>query len=150
MHYGSQSSLVVSWKRIYNSLSLRIRHEVFFSQLNSFLAIILQLSIQKTLFNSILLLPISCPGRLASQNLARLLTELFFISTLYRPRRKHSTSIFGKACLSELLHSNGSYSIVNCVSVAAAMRLPSHCLAMDIYFDFIIPAFGHHVTIYFH
>jgi hypothetical protein len=48
-HHGSQSSLVVSWQRIYNSLSLQITHVVFFSQLNSFLAIILQLPTQ---FNS--------------------------------------------------------------------------------------------------
>jgi hypothetical protein len=33
-------------------------------------------------------------------------------------------------------HSNGSYSIVACVFVAAGMCLPGHCLAMNIYSDF--------------
>jgi hypothetical protein len=46
------------------------------------------------------------------------------------------------------LHSNGSYSIVAWVFLAAGMCLPSRCLAMNVYSDFIIPAFGHHVTIY--
>jgi hypothetical protein len=49
-----------------NSLSLRITHEVFFSQPNFFLAIILQVPIPKTRLNSIPLLPGSSPGRLAS------------------------------------------------------------------------------------
>jgi hypothetical protein len=49
MHYDSQSSLVVSWQRIYNRLSLQITHEVFFAPPNSSLAIILQLPTQ---FNS--------------------------------------------------------------------------------------------------
>jgi hypothetical protein len=45
------------------------------------------------------------------------------------------------------LHSNESYSIVACVIVAAGMFLPSSCLAMDVFFDFTIPAFGRHATI---
>jgi hypothetical protein len=46
----------------------------------------------------------------------------------------------------EPLHSNGSYSIVACVFVAAGMRLPSRFLAMNFCSDFAIPAFGSHVT----
>jgi hypothetical protein len=46
------------------------------------------------------------------------------------------------------LHSNGSYSIVPCVFVAAGMCLPSRCLAMNVYSDFTIPAFARHVSIY--
>jgi hypothetical protein len=46
------------------------------------------------------------------------------------------------------LHRNWSYSIVACVFVAAGMCLPSCCLAMNIYSDFTIPAFGRHVTIF--
>jgi hypothetical protein len=45
------------------------------------------------------------------------------------------------------LHKNGSYSIVACVFVAAVIYLPRSCLAMDVSSDFIIPAFGRHVTI---
>jgi hypothetical protein len=51
-------------------------------------------------FDQILTSPLSCsyPGRIASQNSTRLnSTELFFISTLHGPRRKHSLYIFWKA-----------------------------------------------------
>jgi hypothetical protein len=44
---------------------------------------------------------------------------------------------------------NGSYSIISCVFFAAGIFLPSRFLAMNIYSDFIIPAFGRHVTLYF-
>jgi hypothetical protein len=46
------------------------------------------------------------------------------------------------------LHSNGSYSSVVCVFDAVGMCLPSRCLAVNVYSDFAIPAFGHHVTIH--
>jgi hypothetical protein len=62
-HWNSQSSLVVSWQRI-----IQITHEVFFSQLNSFIALILQLPIPKTRFHSIPPLPSSYPGRLTFRN----------------------------------------------------------------------------------
>jgi hypothetical protein len=79
------------------SLSPHITHEVIFSQPSSFLAIILQLPIPKTRLNSI---PSSYPGRLASRNTTQLFpTELFFITTLHGPQRKHSLSTVGKACL---------------------------------------------------
>jgi hypothetical protein len=45
------------------------------------------------------------------------------------------------------LHSNGCYSIVACVYVAAVMCLPSRCLAMNVYSDVAIPASGRHVTV---
>jgi hypothetical protein len=75
-HEGFQFSLVVSWQQIYNSaLSLQITYEVFFSQPNSFLVIILQLPIPKTGLGSIPLLSSSCLGRLASRNSTRLLSS---------------------------------------------------------------------------
>jgi hypothetical protein len=74
-------------------------------------------------------------------------SELFFITTLHGPRRKHSLCIV-EGVFTALLHSNGSYPIVACVFVAAGMCLPSRCLAMNDYSDFAIPAFGRHVTIY--
>jgi hypothetical protein len=40
------------------------------------------------------------------------------------------------------LHSNRSYSIVACVFIAEGMCLPGRCLAMNVYSDFTIPAFG--------
>jgi hypothetical protein len=45
------------------------------------------------------------------------------------------------------LHRNGSYSIVAGVFVAAGIWLPSCCLAMDVYSNFIIPAFRRHITL---
>jgi hypothetical protein len=45
------------------------------------------------------------------------------------------------------LHSNRSYLIVVCIFISAGMCLSSRCLAMDIYSDFTVPAFGPHITI---
>jgi hypothetical protein len=39
-------------------------------------------------------------------------------------------------------------SIVNCVSVASEICLPSRCLAMYVSYDFTFPAFWRHATIY--
>jgi hypothetical protein len=49
----------------------------------------------------------------------------------------------------EPLHSNGSYSIVACVFVAAGKCLPSICLAIDVSSDYTIPAFWHHFNTIF-
>jgi hypothetical protein len=50
---SSQFSLVVSWQRIYNSLTVTAAHyEVFFAQPNSFLAICSQLFCQLETFNA--------------------------------------------------------------------------------------------------
>jgi hypothetical protein len=46
------------------------------------------------------------------------------------------------------LHTNGSYSIVACVSIAAGMCLQSRCLVMNVYRDFTILTFGSHVTVF--
>jgi hypothetical protein len=72
--------------------------------------------------------------------------EFLFLTTLHGPRRKHSLSIVGKACLQRRCIAE-SYSIVACVFVAAGIYLPSRCLTMNVYSDFSIPAFGFHVTI---
>jgi hypothetical protein len=55
---------------------------------------------------------------------------------------------YWKGVFTAPLHSNGSYSIFACIFVPAGMCLPSRCLGMNIYSDFIIPAFWRHVTIY--
>jgi hypothetical protein len=107
-HYTRTRVLSLYWSCPGNgfirvSLSLQITHEIFFAPPNSFLAIFLKLSISKTLLNSVPLIPCSNPGRLASRNSNRLecyfSIELFFITTLHGPRRKHSISIAGKVCL---------------------------------------------------
>jgi hypothetical protein len=88
--------------------------------------------------NSIPLLPSSYPCRLASRNstlhsmLLLPASELFFITTLHRPRRKQPL-YYWEGMFTAPLHSNGSYSIVVCVFVASGICLPSRCLAMNIY-----------------
>jgi hypothetical protein len=42
------------------------------------------------------------------------------------------------------LHSNGSYSIVACVFVAAGMCLTESLPSNNVYSEFAIPAFGRH------
>jgi hypothetical protein len=74
-------------------------------------------------------------------------TEIFFISTLHGSRRKQPLYCC-KGVFTEPLHSNGRYSIVACVFVAEGMCLPSRCLGLNVYSDFVIPAFGRHVTIW--
>jgi hypothetical protein len=71
---------------------------------------------------------------------------LFFITTLHGPRRKHPACCW-EGVFTALLHSSGSYSIVACVFVVVGMCLPIHYLAMDVFSDFTVPAFGRHVAI---
>jgi hypothetical protein len=88
------SSILAS---VYNTLSLQITHEVFVTPPNSFLTIILQLSIPKTRLSSIHLLPSSYPGRLASRNATLHSTAsngLFFITTLHVYNVENSASLF--------------------------------------------------------
>jgi hypothetical protein len=85
------------------SLSLRITHEVFFSQTNSFLAIILQLPVPKTRLNSIPLLSSSYPGRLASRS-STFHLEIWnsILQRLCTDHVENSISIVGKACLQRI------------------------------------------------
>jgi hypothetical protein len=46
------------------------------------------------------------------------------------------------------LHNNGSFSIFACVFVATGLCLPSRRLAVNVYFNFAIAAFGRHVTVH--
>jgi hypothetical protein len=131
---------------------LQITHEIFFAPPNPFLDIILQLPISKTRLNSIPLLLSSYPGRLAFRN-----STLFFTTPVSLGNFLHNNSAQStqktqphycwEGVFLAPLHSNGSYSIVSCVLVAAGMCLPSRCLAINVYSDFVIPTFGHHVTI---
>jgi hypothetical protein len=62
-------------------------------------------------------------------------------------RTTQKTVYCWEGVFTEPLHSNGSYSIVACIFVAAGMCLPSRSLVMNVYSDFTIPAFGCHVTV---
>jgi hypothetical protein len=151
-HYDSQSSLVISWQRIYKNLSLQITHEVLFSQPNSFLAIILQLPIPKTRLDSIQF-PCSQAHILEVWRLGRRLTLLsctLLYNNFARTTQKTQPLYCWEGVFTAPLHSNGICSIVACVFVAAGMCLLSRCLVLNDYSDFTIPAFGRHVTIIFH
>jgi hypothetical protein len=64
-----------------------------------------------------------------------------------RTTQKTQTFYCWEGVFTAPLNSNGSYLIVACIFVAEGMCLPSRCLAMNIYSDFTIPAFGSHVTV---
>jgi hypothetical protein len=114
--------------------SFQITREVFFSQTNSFLAIILQL------------LPSSCPGRLASRNSTWFNWTLFYNHFALTTQKTQLFYCY-KGVFTEPLHSNGSHLIVACVFVATWMCLPSRCLAMNVYSKFTNPVFGRHATV---
>jgi hypothetical protein len=103
--------------------------------------------------NSILLLPSSYPGRLASRNSTQFYAAPASFGTLHynqvaRTTQKTQSLYCWERVFTARLHRNGSYSIVACVFVAAGMCLRSRCLAMNAHFDFASPAFGRHVTIW--
>jgi hypothetical protein len=58
-------------------------------------------------------------------------TELFFVTTLHGPRKKHGLSIVGKACLQR--RCIATKVLLLRALAPAGMWLPSHCLAMGPY-----------------
>jgi hypothetical protein len=76
-----------------------------------------------------------------------LLNWTFLYNHFARTTEKTHPLYCREGVFSAPLHSNGSYSIVDCVFVASEMCLPSRCLAMSIYSDFAISASGRNVTI---
>jgi hypothetical protein len=131
------------------SLSVQITCEVFLSQRNIFLAMILQLPVPKTQHSLIPQLASSYPGRLASLN-SPLSTATSQLKTSLQPfctdHAENSFSI-GKACL-----------LRSCIEtefarLLVAYLLPRECLpirylTMNVYSDFTISAFGHLVKIF--
>jgi hypothetical protein len=107
---SSQYSLIVSWQRIYNSLTVTAAHyEVFLAQPNSFLAICSQLFCQLPTLETLSILCCSCQLRNSTDS-----NDLFclFITPRHRLYRKHSSSTvawtrFCGNVLTQLLHSNG-------------------------------------------
>jgi hypothetical protein len=111
------------------TLSLQITHGVFFSQPNSFLAIILQLLIPKTRLSTI---PSSYPHEPASRN-STLHSRLLFSSLLYyRTLNNHfartvrKTAYLPRRCLAVDV-------ILSRTLARGGMYLPSRCLAMGIH-----------------
>jgi hypothetical protein len=133
-HPGSQSSLVVSWQWIYTSLTVTVAHTK--SSLHSlipFLPFLLNhLRLLSPELDPILILAEWDPRYIASR----------------RTHKKHRFLYCCESVLTALLYMNGNYSIVACIFVAAGMCLPSRCLAMNVYYDFTIPDFGRHITMY--
>jgi hypothetical protein len=103
--------------------------------------------------NSIPLLPSSYPSVLAFRNSTQFYAAATnsFGTLLYNHFVRTTQKIRRLYCLEGVftlpLHSNGSYSIVACLVVAAGMCLLSRCLAMNVFPDFAFLAFGRHVTI---
>jgi hypothetical protein len=80
-------------------------------------------------------------------SLLTLLNWILLYNHFARTKQKTQTLYCWECVFTAPLCSNGSYPIVACVFVAAWMCLPSTCLTMDVSYDFIIPAFGRHITI---
>jgi hypothetical protein len=116
-HYGSQSSLVVSWQRIYDSLTVTSdHHEVYFSQHNS-----CHYSEDSTQFNS---------------SVPKLISRQAGVSKL------DSTTI-SPNMVSLLL---GRQLLDCCSRIAMGMCLPNRCLAMNVCSDFALAAFWRRVS----
>jgi hypothetical protein len=144
-HYGSQSSLVVSWQRIYNFKS---HMKYSFHSLIHFLPLFC--NCQYRGLDSIYFL--CSQARILSNWLIE--TWLTFLNWnfpynhfAWTTQKTQPVSCF-EGVFTAPLHSNGSYLIVACIFVAAGMCLPSHCLGMNVCSDFTIPAFGSHVTVF--
>jgi hypothetical protein len=88
--------------------------------------------IQSTIFNS-----------LVSTNI---LSWILLYNHFARTTQKTQPPHCWEGVFTAPLHSNGSYSFVACVFVAAGMCLLSRFLSTNVYSDFAIPALGRHVT----
>jgi hypothetical protein len=96
---------------------------------------------------SIPLPPTSYPDKPASRNSTPHWLFILLYNHFARTTQKTRPLYFWEGEFTVPLHSNGSYSIVACVFVVVVMSLPGHCLAMNIYPDFTMPAFGRHVHV---
>jgi hypothetical protein len=95
-HYDSQSSLVVSWQRIYKPFHCHFKSHLKSSLRRQIHFLSLFCNCQFRSLDSILF-PSSYPGSLASRNSTQFFSiELFFITTLHVSRRKHRLSVVGK------------------------------------------------------
>jgi hypothetical protein len=72
---------------------------------------------------------------------------MLFYKHLARTTQKTQPLYYLEGVIPAPLHSNGSYSLVAFVFVAAGMCLPNRFLIMNVYSDFTIPAFVDHVTL---
>jgi hypothetical protein len=126
-------------------------YEVFLSQPNSFLAIILQTanSGDSTQFNSSAPKLISWQAGVSKLDSARLngFKKTLLYKYFARTTQKTQPLYCWEGVFTALLHSDGCYLIVACVFVTMGMCLPNRCLAVKVYSDFAIPAFVRHVTV---
>jgi hypothetical protein len=129
--------------------AIQITLEVLFSQTNSFLAISSATGNfeDSSQFNS------SAPKLISRQaGISKLNSIPLNWTLLYNHFARITQKTQSLSCWEVLfrapLHSNGSYSTVPCIFTAAGMCLRSRCLAIKVYFDFAIPAFGRHVTVF--
>jgi hypothetical protein len=152
-YLGSQSSLVVSWQRIYKSLAFTSNHtmSLLLHRLIPFLPFLLShIRLPSPRLDSVQFLcsqaHILAGWRLKTQ--ITLLNWNLLYNHFARTTQKTEPLYCWEGVYRAQLHSNVSYSIVNFIFVTAGISLPSSCLAMDVFSDFTIPTFGHQVTIY--
>jgi hypothetical protein len=129
-----KSSLVVSWQRIYNILTITSNHTwslLFTAQFLSCHYSAIANSEDSTQFNS------SAPKLISWQAGISEFDQLSW-TLLYnhfaRTTQKTQHIYCWEGIFIAPLHSNGSYSIVAYLFVSAGLCLPSCCLAMDVYF----------------
>jgi hypothetical protein len=107
----------------------------------------------KTSFHSLIpFLPLFCSCQLNSIHVlpgwrpkldSILLNWILLYNNLARTTQKTQPLYCWEGVFTAPLHSDGSYSIISYVFVAAGMCLPSRCLAMN-----TIPTFGRHITLW--
>jgi hypothetical protein len=128
------SSLVVSWQRIYNSPSLQIAHEVH--RLILFFPLFCNCQFQRLDSIQFLCSQAHILAGWRFEHSTHFYTAAASFGTLLHNHFARSTQktqhlYSWKGMLTAPLHSNGSYSIVACLFIAAGMCLPSRCLAMN-------------------
>jgi hypothetical protein len=149
-HYGSQSSLAVSWQRISYQPQCYFKSHMKPSLHRLIPLLPLFCNFQ---LSSIPLPPRSYPCRLASRNSTQFYAATANLGTLpcnhfARTTQKTQSLCCWEGVFTTPLRSNGSYSVVAFVFVVAEICLPSRCLALKVCSDFAILAFWRHVTIW--
>jgi hypothetical protein len=138
---SSQSSLVVSWQRIYNSHNVTSNHTWSPLCTAKFLFFFCHYSATA---NSIQFL-CSQTHILAGWSLETRLSLLnwnLFYNHFAKTTQKTQSFYCWEGVFTAPLHSKGSYLNVACVFVATGMCLSSRCLAINVYSNFIIPVSG--------
>jgi hypothetical protein len=136
------------------SLSFQITQEVLFTPTSSFLDIILKIPTPKTRPQDHNPACWCLETRLDSIRLYA--APASFTTLVYnrftRTTQKTHPLYCWEGVFTAPFHSNGSWSVVTCVFVAAGMCLPSRCLEINVYSDYYsgFRALFHNIYVYLH